>query len=82
MSKGGIQISDVVLCYLYSDKYVSKAGDTIVYSECDFKFDTSSQKSESESMKSFRQMHPDFAAIKSVSNAMYGGLPHIEVIAR
>lgn len=82
VSKGGIQISDAVLCYLYSDKYVPKAGDIIVYGKCDFKFDTSSQKAESESMKTFRQIHFDFAVIKSVSNAMYGGLPHIEITAR
>lgn len=82
VSKNGIQINDSVLCYLYSFEYIPKAADIIICEKCDFKFDTSSQKAESESLKQFRQLHSDFAVIKSVSKAMYGGLPHIEITAR
>ena len=82
VSKNGVQVNDSVIVYLYSDAYVPKAGDIIVKGAIGFKFDNSSQKSASESMRDFRTKHPDFAVIKSVNNCMYGGLPHIEVIAR
>lgn len=80
--KNGIQISDSVLVYIYSGDYVPKAGDIIVKGDADFHFDNSSQKSVSESMKLFRELFPGFAVVKNVSDCRYGGLPHIEVIAR
>lgn len=82
VSKNGVQVSDSVIVYVYSDTYVPKAGDIIVKGTVDFSFDNSTQRSASESMREFRTLYPDFAVIKSVSNAMYGGLPHIEIIAR
>ena len=82
VSRNGVQVNDSVIVYLYSNTYVPKAGDIIVRGAINFKFDSSSQKTASESMKDFRAKHTDFAVIKSVNNCMYGGLPHIEVIAR
>lgn len=82
ISKNGIQVSDSVIVYLYSDEYVPKAGDVIVRNVCDFVFDNSSQKAVSESMKKFRESCPDFAVVKSVNNCMFGGLQHIEILAR
>lgn len=81
-TKNGIQITDSVTVYLYSDEYVPKAGDIIIRGVTDFEFDNSSQKSASESMKLFRVMFSDSAVVKSVNNCMFGGLPHIEIIAR
>jgi hypothetical protein len=82
VSKNGIQISDSVILYIYSDEYIPKAGDMFVNGLTDFEFDCTDEKSISESMKLFRTAFPDFAVVKSVNNAMYGGLPHIEIIAR
>lgn len=82
LAKNGVQVSDSVVVYLYSDKYIPKAGDIIVRGVCGFEFDASAPKSVSESMKLFRAEHPDFAVVKSVSNCMFGGLPHIEITAR
>lgn len=81
-TKNGIQISDSIVCYLYTDEYIPKAGDIIVKGITDFEFDNETQKAASESMKLFRAAFPDFAVVKSVNNCMYGGLPHIEIIAR
>lgn len=81
-TKNGIQISDCVVVYLYSEEYVPKAGDIIVKGIIGFEFDSKTQKAASESMKLFRTAFPDFAVVKSVDNCMYGGLPHIEIIAR
>lgn len=82
VAKNGIQISDSVLVYIYDDDCLPKAGDIIVKGNVDFKFDGSSQKSASESMKLFREQFPGFAVVKNVNDCRYGGLPHIEVIAR
>lgn len=80
--RGGIQVQDSLLVYLYDDAYVPKAGDLIVRGSQDFSFDTQSQQAVSQSMKQFRAAYPGFAVVKNVDNAMYGGLPHIELIAR
>lgn len=82
VTKNGIQVADSVTVYFYSDEYIPKAGDIIVNGIKDFEFDSSSQKTASESMKKFREAYPDFAVVKSVSNYMFGGLPHIEITAR
>lgn len=82
LTKNGVQVSDSVVCYLYSDEYVPEAGDIIVKGITDFKFDSETQKAASESMKLFRAAFLDFAVVKSVNNCMYGGLAHIEIIAR
>lgn len=81
-TKNGIQITDSVTVYVYSDEYIPKKEDIIVRNVCDFFFDNSSQKTVSESMKKFREICPDFVVVKSVNNCMFGGLPHIEIIAR
>ena len=82
VTKNGVQISDNVIIYIYSGDYLPKSGDIIVKNRCDFLFDDSSQKSASESMKRFRAEFPDFIVVKNVNDYRFGGLPHIEVIAR
>lgn len=82
VSKGGIQVTDSVIVYLYSDDYIPKSGDILVEGVTAFIFDTTDQRSISESMKQLRKQHPDFAVVKSVQNARYGGLPHTEILAR
>lgn len=82
VTKNGIQISDSVLVYIYDDDYMPKAGDLIVKGIVGFEFDSSSQKSVSESMKLFREQFPGFAVVKNVNDCRYGGLPHIEATAR
>lgn len=82
LTKNGVQISDSVMVYLYSDEYIPKAGDMIVHGEVNFEFDNSTQKSAGESMKKFRESYPHFAVVKTVSDYRFGGLPHIEITAR
>lgn len=82
VAKNGIQISDSVLVYIYDSDYLPKAGDIIVKGIADFEFDRSSHTSESESRNLFREKFPGFAVVKNVNDCRYGGLPHIEVIAR
>lgn len=82
VTKNGIQISDSVLVYIYDGDHLPKAGDIIVKGIVDFEFDSSSQKSVSESMKLFREQFPSFAVVKNFNDCRYGGLPHIEVTAR
>lgn len=82
VTKGGIQIADSVLVYVYDSDYVPQAGDIIVRGITDFAFDTQDERIISASMKEFRSTHPGFAVVKNVHDARYGGLPHIELIAR
>lgn len=82
VTKNGVQVSDSIVIYIYSDGYLPKSGDIIVKNRCDFSFDTGSEKSKSESMKKFREKFPDFAVVKNVNNYWFGGLPHIEITAR
>ncbi|MDE5556878.1 MAG: hypothetical protein K2J32_04180 [Ruminococcus sp.] len=82
VTKNGVQISDNIVIYIYSDDYLPKSGDIIVKNRCEFSFDDTSQKSASESMKRFREEFPDFVVVKNVNNYWFGGLPHIEVTAR
>ena len=81
-SKAGVQISDQIVVYLYETDYVPKAGDIIVKGESSFVFDVSSAQAVSESLKLFRENYSGFAVIKNVQDARYGGLQHIEVLAR
>lgn len=82
VTKNGIQISDVVSIYLYTDEYIPRVGDMVVRGIVDFDFNTENQQTISESMSDFRKTYPDFAVIKSVSDYKFGGLPHIEITAR
>ena len=82
LKKNGIEISDAISVYLYTDEYIPKAGDIVVRGIVNFSFDTSTKESVSGSMKLFRQQYPDFAVVKSVSDYRFGGLPHIEITAR
>lgn len=82
VSKNGIQVSDSVLVYIYDSGYVPKDGDIIVKGDTEFVFDAASQQTVSASMAQFRAAYPLFAVVKNVSDCRYGGLPHIEVVAR
>lgn len=82
VSKNGIQVSDAVTVYVYGGDYLPKAGDIVVRGNDDFEFDISSPKASSDSMKRFRELYPEFASVKSVNDCRFGGLPHIEIIAR
>lgn len=81
-AKGGIQIVDSVVVYIYSGDYVPKSGDIIVKGCADFEFGADSQRTVSERLKLFREQFPDFAVVKNVSDYRFGGLPHIEVTAK
>ena len=81
-TKNGIQVEDSVLVYIYDGDYLPKAKDLIVRGAVDFEFDTTSQKTISDDMARFREAYPQVAVIKSVTDCRYGGLTHIEVIAR
>lgn len=82
VKKNGIEISNAVCVYLYTNEYIPKEGDIVVKGLVDFEFDNSTQQTASEGMKAFRKLYPTFAVVKSVSDYMYGGLPHIEITAR
>lgn len=82
VTKNGIQISDAVSIYLYTDEYIPRVGDMVVCGIVDFEFNTESQQTVSESMIDFRKKYPNFAVVKSVSDYKFGGLPHIEITAR
>ena len=82
LKENGIEISDAISVYLYTDEYIPKAGDIVIKGIVNFDFDTSTEQTVSESMKQFRSQYPDFAVVKSVSDYRFGGLPHIEITAR
>ena len=83
VAKNGVSIEDAVVCYLYDiDGYVPMCGDIVVRGKADFVFDRSTGQKESESMKRFRMLFPDFAVVKSVGDYRFGSLPHIELAAR
>lgn len=80
-AKGSL-VTDNVLVFLYNADYVPKAGDILIKGIAAESYDGSTQQAQSQSMKALRAAHPDFAVIKSVDDCRYGGLKHIEVIAR
>lgn len=83
MTKNGVSVEDAVVCYLYDTSgCMPVCGDIVVRGEAEFIFDRSSGKAESESMKKFRALYPDFAVVKAVSDYRFGSLPHIELAAR
>lgn len=82
VSKNGIQVSDSLIVYIYDSEYVPKDGDIIVKGNVEFTFTTTSQQTISQSMTQFRAAYPLFAVVKNVTDCRYGGLPHIEVVAR
>lgn len=82
LSRNGVQISDSALVFVYESSYIPKNGDIIIKGEISDTYDGSTQQAQSQSMKALRAAHPDFAVIKNVADARYGGLPHIEITAR
>lgn len=82
VSRNGVQVTDSVLVFVYDDIYIPKAEDIIIKGNVSDTYDSSTQAAQSQSMKSLRTAHPDFAVVKNVSDCRYGGLPHIEITAR
>lgn len=82
VSRNGIQVSDSVIVYQYTFDYIPKAGDIVVKGNIADTYDGSTQQLMSQSLKSLRTAHPDFAVVKSVNDCRYGDLEHIELIAR
>lgn len=82
--KSGLQSVDSTTVYLYSDtvKPLTASKDMLVKGYCEFEFDNTSANTISESMKHFREQYPDFVTVSSIDDAMFGGLPHIEISAR
>ena len=83
-TKNGIQSADNVTVYFYSDnvKPHSVGKDLLIKGIAEFEFNNTTSQTVSQSMKSFREQHPDFVTVVSVNDYMFGGLPHIEIIAR
>lgn len=82
ITKNGIQTSDSAAVYIYSEDYIPKCEDVIVRGVLNFEFDVSDERSAAESMARFRKAYPDFAVVKTVNDFRFGGLPHIEVMAK
>lgn len=82
VSKNGIQVSDSLIVYIYKSDYTPKAGDIIVKGDVNFAFTATTQQTASASMAQFRAAYPLFAFVKNVTDCRYGGLSHIEVVAR
>jgi hypothetical protein len=85
VQKDGVQTTGeltVKICGAFGENYKPKIGDTVVVDCCDFLFDTSSQKSLSESFAEFRKEYPDFAVVRNVVKQMYGEIPDYEISAR
>lgn len=82
VTKNGVQISDSLIVYIYDTEYVPRPGDIIVKGAVDFEWDSTTQQTASACKRQFEELYPDFAAVRSVGDCRYGGLPHIEVNAR
>lgn len=82
--KSGLQNADSFTVYLYSDeiKPLTLQKDMMIKGKCQFEFDNTSSKTISESMKKFRELYPNFLTVTAVDDAMFGGLPHIEISAK
>lgn len=81
LTKNGVQTDDGIGVYLYVFGYVPKAGDIIVKGNIRLE-PTGTQQNTSEIMQALRTSYPGFAYIKAVKDCRFGGLPHIEILAR
>lgn len=86
-SKDGVKIKGDVNIHIYavntSDfSYFPQLGDIVVPTECSFEFDTTSEKSISESMKEFRKLYPDYSTVSASSRKVYGSLPDYIIASR
>ncbi len=81
-----MQSADKLTALIYSctetDGYVPRAGDIILRGECDFVFDTSDERTASESMRTFREEQPLFAVIKEISAQKNGLKNDLRITAR
>ena len=81
-TSNGIQVTGNMNVYIYLDsEYQPKINDIIVPENCEFEFNTDSQKSISESFAEFRKKF-DFATINSVSIKNSIKIPDYEIVAR
>ena len=80
---GGNQVTGDMNIHIYlGEQYQPKINDIIISGNCEFEFDTESQKSISESFKEFRKNYPDFATINSVSIKNSCKIPDYDITAR
>ena len=80
---GGSQVTGDINIHIYlGEQYQPKINDIIISGNCEFEFDTESQKSISESFKEFRKNYPDFATINSVSIKNSCKIPDYDITAR
>ena len=84
--KVGAQPAGDVSVLIYSctetDGYVPRSGDIILRGECAFEFDTTDERSASESMRTFREEQPLFAVIKEISAEKNGLKNDLRITAR
>lgn len=86
-TKTGVQTVGEINIIIYAVNndnfsYVPKIGDIVVYGECEFEFDTTSQKSVSESMAQFRKLFQGCAFVTSSQRKAYGNTPDFIITAR
>ncbi len=85
VKKNGEQTKGDVEIEIYApnikDRYVPKIGDIIVWGECNFEFDVTSQQTVSESLRNFRANYHDFAVIKSVNQLINAVESDYKIIA-
>ena len=72
---------------IYADRgrtetYIPRIGDIIAVGVCEFEFDTTSQLTMSESMRSFRESGTVFGVIGEITTVKYGELPDYIIKAR
>lgn len=84
-SKAGATRAGELQVYVYSciasDGYVPKIGDIIVLDECMIEFDTTSERTVSESMANLRNAYPSYAAVKTVNPKLCGTRFDYEITA-
>ena len=81
VSKNGVQTADALIVYLYHTDYIPKPGDIILRGTVVIS-DGSTQEKASAAVRELKAVNPGFAVVKNVHDARYGGLPHMELIAR
>ena len=86
-SKDGVKVKGDVNIHIYAVNntdfsYFPQLGDIVVLGECDFEFDTTSEKNISESMAEFRQLYPDYSSVNASSRKVYGSLPDYVIASR
>ncbi len=83
VQKSGLNIADGITVFFYSTDILPKTPtkDMLVKGVAEFEFNNESSQTVSESLKDFREQY-SFCVVTAVNDYMYGGLPHIEILAR